>query len=310
MRFGVNLLNYGEWASEPGRLSRWARLVEALGFDFLMVSDHVAVTPDVASRYPTPFYDPFVTLGWLAPQVPTLELGTTVTIVPYRHPLQTARLVANLDQLCGGRFIFGAGIGWARQEFDALGIAYGRRGAITDEYLAAMIQLWSSERASFEGEFCRFEDVDNRPFPVQRPHPPIWIGGASAAAMRRAVRFGDAWHPVRPRTEWLAGEGLAELRRHAAELERPVPALAPRLKLHLTDGPWPGGASSRYAGQGSIDEVRADLAALEALGATHVLLDTYTDDPADPAHAEAHWRQLVTVAERIVDLERGELRSG
>src|SRR5437764_9279315 len=110
MKFGVNILNFGPGAS-PNTLERWARLAEAFGYDFAMISDHVAITPDVAAQYPAPFYDPFVTLAWLAGTTKRIALGTSVIILPYRHPLQTARMSAVVDQLSGGRFIFGVGVG-------------------------------------------------------------------------------------------------------------------------------------------------------------------------------------------------------
>ena len=109
---------------EPGVAGAPAELGEALGYHLLMISDHVAITPDVQARYPAPLYDPFMTLAWLAGLTRRVELGTTVIILPYRHPLQTARMAANVDRLSGGRFILGIGVGWARQEFDALGVPF------------------------------------------------------------------------------------------------------------------------------------------------------------------------------------------
>src|SRR5256886_16055209 len=132
-RIGVNLLNFGPGVS-PDSLARWAQLAETLGYHFVMISDHVVMTPDVVARYPAPYYDPFVTLGWLARVTQRVELGTTVVILPYRHPLHTARLTANVDQLSGGRFIFGVGVGWAKQEFETLGVPFERRGAAWDRH--------------------------------------------------------------------------------------------------------------------------------------------------------------------------------
>src|SRR6058998_760215 len=127
MKFGINILNFGPGAT-PENLKRWAQFAESSGFHALLISDHVAVTPDVAAQYPAPFYDPFTCLAWIAGFTSCIEIGTTVAILPYRHPLQMARVVASLDQLSGGRFIFGVGVGWAKQEFDALGIPFNRRG--------------------------------------------------------------------------------------------------------------------------------------------------------------------------------------
>ena len=164
MKVGVNLINFGPGAS-PEALLAWARLVEDLGYHLLMTSDHVTITPDVAARYPAPFYEPLTLLGWLAGVTRQLELGTTVIIVPYRHPLETARATAVVDQLCGGRFIFGVGAGWARQEFEALGLPFEKRGAMTNDYLGAIKACWTQDVASYEGRFVRFADVQTAPRP-------------------------------------------------------------------------------------------------------------------------------------------------
>ena len=194
MRIGVNLLNFGPGAS-PDSLAGWTQLAETLGYHLVMISDHVAMTPDVVARYPAPYYDPFVTLAWLARATRRVELGTTVVILPYRHPLHTARLTANIDQLSGGRFIFGVGVGWAKQEFATLGVPFERRGAMSNDYLAAIKTAWTSDPASYTGPFVSFRDVSTGPRPIRSPHPPIWVGGASDAAMSRAVRLGDAGTP-------------------------------------------------------------------------------------------------------------------
>jgi alkanesulfonate monooxygenase SsuD/methylene tetrahydromethanopterin reductase-like flavin-dependent oxidoreductase (luciferase family) len=120
-------------------LERWARTAEAPGYDLLMVSDHIAITPDVAERYPAPFFDTPATLGWLAANTTRIELGTTVMLLPLRHVLDTARIVGTVDQLAGGRLTaFGVGLGWAKGEFEALGVPFEQRAAITDDYLAAL----------------------------------------------------------------------------------------------------------------------------------------------------------------------------
>src|SRR6266852_2598111 len=298
MRIGVNLLNFGPGVS-PDSLAGWAQLAEALGYLLVMISDHVAMTPDVVARYPAPYYDPFVTLGWLARATTRVELGTTVVILPYRHPLHTARLAANVDRLSGGRFIFGVGVGWAKQEFEALGVPFERRGAISNDYLAAIKTAWTSDPASYTGPFVTFRDVHTGPRPVRSPHPPIWVGGASDAAMRRAVRLGDAWHPIRVR--------IPRLREIADKEGRPAPALCPRIRLRVTATKLAD--DQRIAGEGSLDQVRADLEALAKLGASHVLLDTYTDDPEATRHHETAWRMLATLAEQVLDLPKETLRA-
>jgi probable F420-dependent oxidoreductase len=306
MKFGVNLINFGPGVT-PESLAHTVALVEALGYHFVMTSDHVAVTPDVSGRYPAPLYEPFTLLGWLAATTRTMEIGTTVIVLPYRHPLEVARMAANVDRLSGGRLLFGVGAGWARQEFEALGVSHERRGAITNEYLAAIKTLWTNDLASFKGRFVAFDNVDTRPRPAREPHPPIWVGGASDPALRRAVRYGDAWHPIRIKIGWLRETGLPRLREIAAKEGRPVPALCPRIRLRLTDAPMD--ETQRIAGEGTLDQVRADLAALQSLGADYVLFDTYLDDPEATRNLEAMWRMYTVLAEQALDLGRHTLRA-
>jgi probable F420-dependent oxidoreductase len=305
MRVGVNLLNFGPGVS-PESLAGWTQLAETLGYHFVMISDHVAMTPDVVARYPAPFYDPFVALAWLARATTRVELGTTVVILPYRHPLHTARLAANVDRLSGGRFILGVGVGWARQEFEALGVPFERRGAISNDYLAAIKTAWTCDPASHRGPFVAFRDVHTGPRPLRSPHPPIWVGGASDAAMRRAVRLGDAWHPIRIRIPWLRDTGLPRLREIADREGRPLPALCPRIRLRVTATELAD--QQRIAGEGSLDQIRDDLQMLAGLGASYVLLDTYTDDAEATRHHETAWHMLALLAERVLDLERETLR--
>jgi alkanesulfonate monooxygenase SsuD/methylene tetrahydromethanopterin reductase-like flavin-dependent oxidoreductase (luciferase family) len=258
-------------------LRRWALTVEGLGFDLLMVSDHVAVTADVAAQYPAPFYEPFTTLSWLAGLTRTIRLGTTVLILSYRHPLLTARMAANLNDLSGGRLVLGVSVGWARQEFDALGVSFGDRGRLTDEYLLAIRAAWRDEQ-------------DYRSGPI-----PVWIGGNSDVAVRRAVRLGDAWHPLRFTLGWLT-EAAGRLKAAAADQQRPLPALMPRIALQLTDSPVTG--EDRLAGHGTIGQITADLEQLRLLGAGTVVLDPFNGDPRETARPQPAWRALAAVADR------------
>jgi alkanesulfonate monooxygenase SsuD/methylene tetrahydromethanopterin reductase-like flavin-dependent oxidoreductase (luciferase family) len=274
VELGVNVPNFGP-GTNPARLRDWARTVEGLGYGLLMVSDHVAITPDVAAQYPAPFYEPFTTLSWLAGITDRIRLGTTVLIAPYRHPLLVARMAANLDQLSGGRLVLGVGVGWARQEFDALGTDFHRRGQITDDVLRELRRAWENDKDYGGGDI------------------PIWVGGQSTAGLRRAVRFGDAWHPLRNRIDWLR-TALDRLRAIAAEEVRPVPEFAPRILLRLTDRPLPD--DERVAGEGSLDQVLADLDVLRDLGARSVVLDPFVGDPAETERPEAAWQALATIA--------------
>jgi len=305
MKVGVNLINFGPSAT-PRNLERWVAVVESLGFHALLTSDHIVTTADVQERYPAPFYEPLTTLGYLAAASDRLLIGTTVMIVPYRHPLEVARALANVDQLSGGRCIFGVGVGWATQEFAALGVPFNRRGAMTNEYLAAMKAAWANETASFKGEFVAFDDVFTAPLPVQRPHPPIWVGGASDAAVLRAIRQGDAWHPIRIKMRHFAEREVPRIRRMAAAEGRPVPALCPRLRFEVT--PEPVAEENRCAGHGTLEQIHRDLTELAALGCEHVLLDSYHDDLVATAKPEAAWSMLTRLAEEVVDLGAETLR--
>jgi alkanesulfonate monooxygenase SsuD/methylene tetrahydromethanopterin reductase-like flavin-dependent oxidoreductase (luciferase family) len=267
---GVNVPNFGPGTS-PGLLRDWARTVEGLGFDLLMVSDHVVVTPDVAEQYPAPFYEPFTTLSWLAGVTERITLGTTVLIAPYRHPLLVARMAANLSELSGGRLVLGVGAGWARQEFEALGVPFGRRGTLTDELITTLREAWSDDG-------------------YRAGHIPIWVGGLSDGALRRAVLRGDAWHPLRQTPEgWQ--ESLARLEKVATTENRPLPALAPRIVLRLTDSP----PADRRLGEGTIEQVAADLARLRADGAHAVVLDPFVGDPEETRRPDVAWHALAAV---------------
>lgn len=293
MKLGVAVPTYGPAATVES-VRRWGALVEDSGLDFLMIGDHVAPTPDVTADYPGPFWEPLTTLAYLAGTTSRIGLGTTVLVVPHRPVTLTARSLAVLDRVSDGRLIVGVGTGWARQEFAALGIDPARRGEITDEYLRAIVALWSDDVVSFDGTHTVFTEVDSRPRPVQRPHPPLWVGGDGDAARRRAVHFGATWHPLRMRPGWLRTHGLPALRRTADELGAPVPPLAPRIVLHPTERPVDD--ADRLLGQGTPDQIRADLAELRALGATDVLLDPHLDPATEAGRDHQHHRDVVADA--------------
>jgi alkanesulfonate monooxygenase SsuD/methylene tetrahydromethanopterin reductase-like flavin-dependent oxidoreductase (luciferase family) len=280
VRLGVNVPNFGP-GTAPAILRRWAQLAEGLGFDLLMMSDHIVITPDVAKEYPPPFYEPFTTLAWLAGVTGSIRLGTTVLIAPYRHPLLIARMAANLNDLSGGRLVLGVGVGWAVQEFDALGVPFRQRGTLTDDYLRAIRAAWEN-------------DEDYRAGPI-----PIWVGGNSDAGLRRAVRLGDAWHPLRFTMAWLR-EALGRMTEYADQQGRPVPSLMPRIVLRLTDAPVT--AAGRLAGEGTIDQIADDLAQLDQLGADTVVLDPFNGDPDETRHPEVAWQALAAVTARARQL--------
>ena len=210
MRVGITLPNYGPLAGGE-TLARLARHAEGLGFDSVWVADHLVMPVETASVYPfdaraTPgparldglveFYEPLVTLAYLAAATTRVRLGVSVYVLPYRNPVVTAKLVATLDALSGGRVIFGVGVGWLREEFTAVGADARQRGRVTDEYLEVCRRLWRDEVASFAGVHYQLPPVRSGPKPAQRPWPPIWVGGNSDAARRRAVALGDGLHLI------------------------------------------------------------------------------------------------------------------
>jgi probable F420-dependent oxidoreductase len=305
MKFGINLPNAGPGAT-PERLGAWADQASELGYHLLMISDHVAHTPDVSVPYPPPFYDPFVTMSWLAGRNPELELGTTVVVLPYRHPLLMARMFANIDQLSGGKLIVGIGVGWAQQEFAALDIPFNKRGALSDEALEIMLRFWSEDQISYQGKHFQFKDVATAPRPLQQPNPPIWVAGHSEAAYQRTVRFSAVWHPIHQSVAWMRDVGLARLRAIAEAAQKPMPAFAPRISLKISPTDLP--EANRIAGQGSLGQIRRDLEALAELGAQYVLLDNHNGQAPDPAEVQVAWDALALLAKELIDLPGQSLR--
>ncbi|MFB6711118.1 MULTISPECIES: TIGR03619 family F420-dependent LLM class oxidoreductase [unclassified Streptomyces] len=303
MKFGVNILNFGVGTTPEG-LRQQAVDARDLGYSFAMISDHIAVTPDVHETYPAPFYDQFVLAAHIAGRVPGLVLGTTVTVIPYRHPLQTARLAANIDNLNADGFILGTGIGWSRAEYEALGVPFAERGRITDEYLAAIRAAWAEDPTTFRGGHVSYREVRTAPAPASAPCLPVWVGGNSAAAQRRAARLGEGWHPYRLPLDAIRA-GLPVIAEEAGRVGRPVPALVPRLQIRVTDALL---GSDRPAGHGTIDRIRADLAELGELGATHLLLDVNPDTPAERGTADDDRKLLELLVNEVVDPVTGGIR--
>lgn len=307
MKVGVNLLNFGPGISADS-IGRWGQAVEALGYHGIFISDHVAITPSVTPRYPEPYYDALITLSWLAARTTRIDLGTTVIVLPYRHPVLLARHVANLDQLSGGRVILGVGIGNAQDEFTALGVPHNRRGAWSDEAIEAITALWAGTGfVSYAGKHIQFDQV-SAIRPSQRPYPRIWVGGNSESGMRRAIRHGAAWHPINQSVAQLRDTLVPQLRTEAERLGKSVPSLSPRIRLRITDEPLD--EETRAPGTGSIEQVHSDLRGLRDLGAQYVVLDWYNgpddlDGTRDHEHAFA---MLSRLADEALDLERETTR--
>lgn len=212
------------------------RRAETLGFDSVWGGEHVILPDEIASRYPytedgkipaepdTPIPDPLIWLAFVAAAAPTLQLGTCILIVPQRNPLVLAKELATLDCLSGGRLELGLGVGWLKEEFDALGVAWERRGARNDEYIAAMRALWAGPHAEFHGEFVDFDPATCSPRPVNGSIPVI-VGGDSDAAIRRAVRIADGYFPGEGDFDRLAAL-IGRVRRAAEAADRDPDSLA------------------------------------------------------------------------------------
>ncbi|MBX3023872.1 TIGR03619 family F420-dependent LLM class oxidoreductase [bacterium] len=224
MRFGLFGINIGPCASGL-TAADVAREAEAAGFESVWTGEHVVLPdPQVApSPLPpqTPLLDPAVALAVAATATTRLRLGTGIIILPQRNPLVLAKELASVDVVSGGRLIFGLGIGYLKPEFDALGVPFAHKGARAMDYLEAILALWTAERPLHEGRFVNFRGIDAQPRPVQRPHPPIVIGGSTPEAFRRAVAHGNGWYGF-SMDLGQAAECLAGLRSAAGEMSRPA----------------------------------------------------------------------------------------
>lgn len=292
LKLGISTLSRGLFTSRQA-YKTVAQAAERAGFDFFSVNDHIIVPGNLGSAYPyTPggvwsaaehghCFDQLTTLGFLAGCTEKLRLLTSVMVLPYREPIAAAKALATIDVLSGGRLILGVGAGWMEEEFKLLKAPFAERGKATDEYIAAWKALWTQERPSYSGKHVSFADVIFSPKPVQTPHPPIWVGGESPAALRRAVTLGDAWYPgnnnqQKPMdTPVRLAAGMADMKRAAEHYGRD-PASVGMSLIAQSSFEWGDhktqDGSARRMFTGSSAEMLADWAALENLGVGHVAL--------------------------------------
>lgn len=233
---------------------------EELGFDALFVNDHVIVDDSARSVAWRNVYDPLVVLAYVAALTARVRLGTSVLIMPYRNPVVTAKMIATLDQMSGGRAIVGVGSGWNEAEYEALGVPFRQRGSRTDEYLRVWQACWDQGPTSFQGQFFSFENMYVYPKPVQQPYPPVWIGGSGRASLRRAAHFGQVWQPTPTTLETLV-DNQAYLKDYCAEIEReeaPMTRMSFRVNFsHITGSSSSSG--DRPTGQGTAEQVASDI---------------------------------------------------
>jgi probable F420-dependent oxidoreductase len=296
VRYGFYLPTRGATAS-PEALETLVARGEALGFASVVIADHIVFPVTITSRYPYTVSGAFPGQGDALEQLPlmafvaarsrTLRLISSVMILPYRNPVVTAKMLATIDVLSRGRLTVGVGVGWLREEFEALGAPpFERRGAVSDEYLRIFKTLWTQDPASYRGEFYRFEAIRCLPHPVQKPHPPIWVGGHSKAALRRAARLGDGWHPVGANP--AVPLGPAELRASLDELRRLTEAegrdpvtLTISYKAPVYDRAPAGDGPDRRPFSGSEQAIVDDVAAFAGLGVSELIFDFRSESLAE-----------------------------
>ena len=293
MRYGFYLPTRGP-TSDADSLVKIVEQAERLGFDSTVIADHVVFPVQIESSYPYTVGGNFPG-GWealeqlslmafIAGKTRNLRLVTSVMILPYRNPVVTAKMLATIDVLSNGRVIVGVGVGWLREEFETLGcFEFDRRGTLSDEYLKIFKTLWTQEPASFDGEFYRFDALHFLPKPIQKPHPPIWIGGHSRPALRRVARFADGWHPVGanpavPLQPKQFAESCEELRR-LTELEgRRYEDLTICFKAPLYDkNTTTVSSTDRRPFSGSTSQVVDDIGTYSELGVHELIVDFRSD---------------------------------
>ena len=290
MDFGIGVTTRGPRAT-PDELVAMAQHAEALGFGYMSVSDHIVIPRSIDSRYPYSESGAFgggeecleqlTLIAFLAAATSRIRLLTSVMVLPHRNPVHTAKILATIDVLSGGRLIVGCGVGWMREEFEALGAPpYEHRGSVGNEYLRAFKELWTSDDPVFDGEYCSFSDIGFEPKPVQKPHPPLWIGGESPPALRRAGTLGDAWYPIGNNPVFPVGSmdqlkaSIDIVRRHCEEAGRDAAEMDfaysagwydDRQAEKLPDG-------SRRAFTGEPEQVAKDIRDFNQAGVQHFSL--------------------------------------
>jgi len=260
-----------------------AETAEELGFDALWTADHLVLPIESSTFYPYmpgmeirpdarhAFVDPMIALAGVAARTHRIRLGVSVYLAALRHPIVAAKLVASLDQLSGGRVLLGVGSGWVPEEYETLGIKFSERGKLLDEHLRAMRALWSEDHPRFEGEYYHFDNIGFDPKPV-RKHVPIWVGGNSRPARRRAAQLGDGWHVIDVPIPALR-EGIAELAEMCRDVGRAPQevTVSMRAQIAITDQPVP--REQRIAPlMGTLEEVITELRGYRDLGVGHIAL--------------------------------------
>ena len=279
MKFGVSIPNH--WGVEdPQQMLAVGPMAEELGYASVWVQDHLFNVGTLKERLDDkPYYHPLPILSYLAATTRKVTLGTSVLVLPTHHPVNLAKYLATLDQISGGRVTLGAGVGGEGEEFNLLGIPVRKRGALTDESIAIMKELWSKPYSSYQGGSLNFTEVRFSPKPVQKPHIPVWVGGSSAAARRRAAKVGDGWHPNGLTPEEFS-KGRQEVEELAAQEGRDAKSIVMSVRVSVQfQAPAAGGSGSGRAVPGyDPDGMTAAMAAYQEAGVQHMVLGLNTRD--------------------------------
>ena len=302
MQIGFNLPVSGPMASAEV-IANIAQLGESLGFDYLTLTDHIALPDTSTPGYPYSttgeFYTPdpghrveqLTTAAWVAAKTSTIRIVLAVMVVPHRPAVVTAKMLATIDVLSGGRLVVGIGAGWLKLELDAVSTTpFAERGAVTDEYLDAMRVIWTEERPVFHGKYVHIDGLLADPKPLQKPHPPIWVGGESGPSMRRAARIGDAWYPIGSNNAHLLDTlprltaGIARIRELTRAVGRHPAAMGVvyRVKRHGQPAPL-ATDGCRKLFTGSVADTIEDIAAVREIGVTALDFDFEGRDAAKSA---------------------------
>lgn len=292
MQYGLTLPGRGPLAT-PDNLAMLTQRGEALGYDMVLAGDHIVVPKAIDSTYPYTedgafpgaasgeYLEQLTLLAFLAGQTRRIRLVTSVMIVPHRNPLVAAKALATLDVLSKGRLTVGVGVGWMREEFEALGLPpFAERGAVTDEYIQAFKELWSSETPTFHGKYCQFTNITFLPKPAQKPHPPIWVGGESRRAMRRTAQLADGWYPIGSNPQYPMSDpeqlaaGIERLAAYAREAGRNPTAIDVIYRTHDYQlGTAVTTAGKRRPFTGSAAAIADDIRQYETMGVKGLVLD-------------------------------------
>jgi len=284
MKIGICLPHYGR-PIETGRMLDVVAHAEEAGLDSIWVTDHVIVPRDMSLIYRDHMLDPLAVLPWLAGVTSRIALGTSVIVLPYRSPIPVAKLLASVDVLSGGRLIFGAAVGWVEGEFDALGVPVKERGSRTDEALELIRTLWTQEYPEITTARHQLAGLKASPMPLQKPRPPILIGGSGDAAFRRVARLGDGWHASSCSPQTFRAGALAVQnhwkdagREGQPDLTLRIPMLIEGVHRPAVD---PGLLGARHVVRGGLQNVLRELRAYQSAGCTHVAVEvSYSTFPA------------------------------